>query len=114
MKPFDLEAVSKGAEFESIGGQACKFGGFSPDGKRVCFWVKSLFDYDEWWEVVGKSDHSWNQLFRMKPRKNKKEVWVNVYPDGDLLFAYTSKEEADNGACGRRVACIPVTLEWTE
>ena len=59
---------------------------------------------------------SWNLSinFRIKPKRVKKEGWVNVYQDsgGRYVTILPSKFEADNWATQDRVACI--RIEWEE
>jgi DNA topoisomerase IA len=56
--------------------------------------------------------------FRIKPKRVKKEGWVNVYPDKYAwhITAKTefhfNKEHADRMATKDRVACI--RIEWEE
>ena len=54
---------------------------------------------------------SWNLSinFRIKPKRVKKEGWVNVYPPYTGIL-YANKEIADRDAIGGRVACI--RIEW--
>ena len=111
MKPFDLEAVFKGAEFETHLGNECRCGGASPDGEKLSFWVKFG---DEWVSETFSIKTDLNNYFKMKPIKRTKKVWINVYPEKQIGVVYDSQEEADQGAFEDRVACIPVTLEWTE
>ena len=56
---------------------------------------------------VSPSDLTWN-----KPkRKEKRTVWINVYPD-DLHTIYSSKEEADVSAYSPRIACVETEIEY--
>ena len=45
----------------------------------------------------------WNgdDVFRIKPKRIKKEGWVNVYSDADYVCLYETKESADIGEIGR-------------
>ncbi len=54
-------------------------------------------------------------LIEVKPRI-KREVWVNVYPEG-VGMVCESKEEADNATgakCKRRIACVRLTIDVEE
>ena len=54
-------------------------------------------------------------LIEVKPRI-KREVWVNVYPEGFGMVC-ESKEKADiaSGAeCKRRIACVKLTIDCEE
>jgi hypothetical protein len=72
---------------------------------------------DSWLSIV---DPSWNSSteYRIKPKRVKKEGWVNVYPDKYAwhITAKTefhfNKEHADRMATKDRVACI--RIEWEE
>lgn len=53
--------------------------------------------------------------FRIKPKRVKKEGWVNVYPDkyeGHTTEFHFNKDRADRLATAARVACI--RIEWEE
>ena len=52
--------------------------------------------------------------YRIKPKRVKKEGWVNVYGDGILGWrAYPTEKEADaNTEVLGRIACI--RIEWEE
>ena len=54
------------------------------------------------------------ETFRIKPKRVKKEGWVNVYRDsaGSYATINPTKEAADNWASRERVACI--RIEWEE
>lgn len=50
-----------------------------------------------------------DQEYRIKPKRIKKEGWVNVFP----AFIYSSKESADGGFdADKRITCI--RIEWEE
>lgn len=51
--------------------------------------------------------------FRIKPKRVKKEGWVNVF-DGPWFVVHTSKDRADmdNMATRKKLACI--RIEWEE
>ena len=44
------------------------------------------------------------------PPKQKKEMWVNVYPEGEG-FGYPTKEKADQVASSDRIACVRLEYE---
>lgn len=53
--------------------------------------------------------------YRIKPKRVKKEGWVNVYPDKYECHTtefHFNKERADRMATEARVACI--RIEWEE
>jgi hypothetical protein len=54
------------------------------------------------------------ETFRIKPKRVKKEGWVNVYP-GNFLCYFHSKVHADKSdevGKDKRVACVHI--EWEE
>ena len=76
-------------------------------------------------EFLDPSDCKWYPLvthpvwyektqFRIKPKRVKKEGWVNVYP-GNFLCYFHSKVHADKSdevGKDKRVACV--RIEWEE
>lgn len=48
----------------------------------------------------------------VRNKKIKKEAWLNVYPNHEKAYVYSTKELADEGASNLRVACIHI--EWEE
>lgn len=56
-------------------------------------------------------------LIEVKPRI-KREVWVNVYPDGFSdaveVRAYYAKQYADQHALENRIACVKLTIDVEE
>jgi hypothetical protein len=67
---------------------------------------------DSWLSIV---DPSWNSSteYRIKPKRVKKEGWVNVYPRNACgMSIYANKDEADFWAREHRVACS--RIEWEE
>lgn len=54
--------------------------------------------------------------YRIKPPPKTVEMWVNLYSnDGHSIEMYSSKQSADNNAeVSKRIACVPVTMTYTE
>jgi hypothetical protein len=50
-------------------------------------------------------------MFRIKPKRVKKEGWVNVYP-AYCGSVHRTENEANKSALGTRVACV--RIEWEE
>jgi len=82
-------------------------------GEEIEFWS----DVSEAWETLSTlhvppafyEDYK----YRIKPKRVKKEGWVNVYPNEEVsCCVYPSKESADNYAGIKRNACI--RIEWEE
>ena len=80
------------------------------NGEEIEYWNDSFSEWREddwprWYEHLN---------YRIKPKRVKKEGWVNVYP-GEILFYFYSKEHADKSneiEKNKRVACI--RIEWEE
>jgi hypothetical protein len=52
-------------------------------------------------------------LIEVKPRIQR-EVWVNVYPNGNLCY-HDSREKADGaGKCCGRIACVKLVIDCEE
>lgn len=49
---------------------------------------------------------------KLKPKKIKRERWINVYPDNRISMPYTAKELANEQADSNRIMCLPI--EWWE
>jgi len=67
------------------------------------------------WQYAGQSP-TWgaDNEYRIKPKRVKKEGWVNVYP-GNFLCYFHSKVHADKSdevGKDKRVACVHI--EWEE
>ena len=67
-----------------------------------------------WCEFLGASP-GWheNTEYRVKPTPKTVEVWVNVYPHG-AAGAYMDRIDANHIAGENRIACVPVTVTYTE
>jgi hypothetical protein len=67
------------------------------------------------WTLYGRRDYygridSPSDLIEVKPRI-KREYWLNINPEVDDVFGYTTKEQADEGSCGDRIACVSVVVD---
>ena len=76
-------------------------------GEEIQYELKgSWIDINEpdWYETIN---------YRIKPKRVKKEGWVNVYK-GSLLAVHTVKDVADDARIigKERIACI--RIEWEE
>ena len=63
------------------------------------------------WINIGFLTHPEHE-YRIKPKKVKKEGWVNVYSERVVYGSYTTKELADRHAGPYRKACV--RIEWEE
>ena len=63
------------------------------------------------WQKIDEPNWIEYHQYRIKPKRVKKEGWVNVYPPYTGIL-YSNKEVADRDAIGGRVACI--RIEWEE
>lgn len=61
--------------------------------------------------VLDKPPYHEDLRFRIKPKRVKREGWVNVYGD-EIAIMYDSKERADRSPVSDRKACI--RIEWEE
>jgi hypothetical protein len=61
--------------------------------------------------VVSSPPHHEDQDYRIKPKRVKKEGWVNVYGPSSACICPT-KETADKHAAPHRKACV--RIEWEE
>ena len=68
-------------------------------------WVAYTWLYD------GVAALDCNTLIEVKPRI-KREVWVNVYPNGTKSFG--EKRFADENAMDHRIACVKLTIDCKE
>ena len=66
-----------------------------------------------WCEFLGASP-GWheNTEYRVKPTPQTIQIWVNIYPFAEVA-AYFSRGCADNAARLDRIACVPVTVTYT-
>lgn len=69
------------------------------------------------WQYAGQSP-TWgaDNEYRIKPKRVKKEGWVNVYADGILGFkVYQTEEEAYKQRDKKsRLFCACIRIEWEE
>ena len=72
--------------------------------------------HDEWhdWDERDSPAFYEESEYRIKPKRVKKEGWVNVYPGNFLCYFYNKKHaDASNEIeKHKRVACI--RIEWEE
>ena len=81
------------------------------NGEDIEYWSDTA---EKWYE---DNDPAWRDHmgYRIKPKRVKKEGWVNVYPDKYETYGlnfYITKGAADLKATEARVACI--RIEWEE
>jgi len=72
------------------------------------------YEYKGDWVDINEPDWCVNVNYRIKPKRVKKEGWVNVYP-GNFLCYFHSKVHADKSdevGKDKRVACV--RIEWEE
>lgn len=48
------------------------------------------------------------------PVRHTREVWLNVYPGNIGIVAHETRAIADEYTSSKRIACIPVTIEFEE
>lgn len=81
------------------------------DGKQI----QVKFDNCDAWDSI--DDFSFNyspECYRIKPERKTITRWVNVYHNGLNCVVCNTKEEAEYGHVGSRIACVPVTITYEE
>lgn len=80
------------------------------NGEEIEYWSDSL---EEWSSCAGDVIFYDYLQYRIKPKRVKKEGWVNVF-DGPWFSVHTRKDRADmdNNAIRKKLACI--RIEWEE
>ena len=76
--------------------------------KRNGLWIVTSWTKEGRWSISNPE----NNLIEVKPRIQR-EVWVNVYRWG-AAGAYESKDVADEGEGGDRIACVKVVIDCEE
>jgi hypothetical protein len=78
-------------------------------GEEIEYWSDSS---EKWYPCVGDVIFRDHFQYRIKPKRVKKEGWVNVF-DGPWFIVHTSKDIADmdNMATRKKLACIRITWE---
>ncbi len=73
-------------------------------------------DETGYWRPTRPYDPTWaiEYEYRVKPTPKTVEMWVNVYPGYIGASIYTSEFDADNFVRINRIACVPVTVTYTE
>ena len=73
------------------------------------------YKYFAGWTPMQEGEPAWSETitYRIKPTTKTIQVWVNVYPYAGVA-AYFSRGCADNAARTNRIACVPVTVTYTE
>ena len=94
---------------------------YATDGGGICPVHGAVKDGDIWvaysWLPNGKiygHTAQWDALIEVRPRI-KREVWLNVYDNDDVIWARSSKEAADQAwSVGHRIACVRVVIDCEE
>lgn len=66
------------------------------------------------WFLCPHPDFLLGARYRVKPQSQTRMTWVNIYPEEQVFYAYSSRKAADQGEGTQRIACVPVTITWTE
>jgi len=121
-KPFDLGAAKAGAPVQTRDGRKVRllcFDRIDPvrSGHIVGLIEKAEGgEFVEYWNDLGEcycySGATLPTDLVMTPVKRSRKEWVNVYQDYSV--GYPTQDMADRHTLARRLACIPVTLEWEE
>lgn len=92
------------------------------DGRNISYpVVGEILKCGDWhleqWTATGHPfsgiEHERSTDLIPKPVRHKREVWVNVYRD-TVVNAWRCKEAADDCSRFGRIACIPITIEYTD
>ena len=75
-------------------------------------WTQESWSAQGLWMGAASRDHRLD-LIEVKPRI-KREVWVNVYPNGVDDELWFTKTLADQQALPRRIACVKITIDCAE
>lgn len=110
MKPFNLERALAGDKVVTRSGiEVVELYYINTMSKVVAVVNGSLEMYLEDGSYI-KGQETRFDLF-MSPKKIVIERWANVYRNGSEII-YNTKEDADNGASGNRIACVKLTGEY--
>lgn len=97
--------------YATDGGGSNPVHGAIKDGEK--WFVSAWYPNGSWFEAVGNEPHD-NDLIEVKPRI-RREVWLNVYDNDDIISARSSKEAADRAwSVGHRIACFHVVIDCEE
>lgn len=86
-------------------------------GEEIQFGTANYGLWQDWKKKYAPSFHP-DLEWRIKPKRVKKEGWVNVYKSrcdtvvGATGYVFPTKERADNESSEMRLACI--RIEWEE
>ena len=94
--------------YATDGGGSHPVHGAIKDGER---WYQGEWSPDGSWYGCAADDYD---LIEVKPRI-RREVWLNVYDNDDVISARSSKEAADRAwSVGHRIACVHVVIDCEE
>lgn len=113
MKPFDLEKALAGEPVVTRQGQpvtqVCMFN----NTRASCPVFGACNGLIRWWNTSGQVAYDEEHADDLFMAGNKKEGWVNIYPDqklGDMI--YPTETQADGAKGQERIACVKI--EWEE
>lgn len=110
--------IDKNKQYRTRDGREVRI--YATDGKGPASVVQGAVNAGDGWVP-----HSWYadgmyrygkdgaDLIEVKPRI-KREVWVNVYPNGVDDELWFTKALADQQALPRRIACVKLTIDCEE
>jgi len=80
-------------------------------GEEIEYWSDSS---EKWYSCVGDVIFRDHFQYRIKPKRVKKEGWVNIYPGNFLCYFYSKvhADKSDEVGKDKRVACV--RIEWEE
>ena len=119
MKPFSLEEYLKNPSKKVVTGDGRNVRIICTDSKIRNYPIialveepsrfENLFSYTEGGQMVSYEPSKKYDLFFATERK---EGWINIYPDSSIGGIYTSEEEARNAASPSCISTIKI--EWEE
>lgn len=113
MKPFNLKEALAGKPVVTREGQKLASIFYDPGAGpeiRLIGRREGQTSYDYWSEGGTYTNTPTPLDLFMAP--SKKEAWVNVYKDKEIVCRHDTKEEADHLAQATRIACC--RIEWEE
>lgn len=112
MKPFNLTQALAGQPVVTRDGRKVMWIAHDPGAhaaERIVARIASN-PYHSVWHETGR--HACDDSLDLFMGPQKKEGWVNVYPNMDTSVVHPTKEDANNAALASRLACCKI--EWEE
>lgn len=72
------------------------------------------YEYNKLGECLYEDDEGRFDIFNLVNTPQKLTRWLNIYPDGRYVHFHETRQEADESANNKRIACIKVEFEEGE